>query len=142
MTWINRIDVAVVLQRDLDDDPWIDDLILQVQGLCEIEIGEQEEPVPRPLAALVTQITARHYRAGVGAAANPAGFQTESIEDYTYTVPTGAHIEAGLGLTKREKADLRRAVGRGTGLWVQPTTRGPVETPGPECDPLEAWDIV
>jgi hypothetical protein len=123
MAWITPHQVGAVLHTDLSGDPWIDDLIEHVEGLCEVEIGEQDEPISRRLAAVVTQIAARMWRAAVAAEGNPEGISQETIGAYSYSQST----IAALGLTNAEKDSLRKAVGR-TGLWVQPTTRGPVET--------------
>lgn len=112
MAWITSTDVEPVLQTDLSSDDYIDGLIAHCEALAEGIVGEQDEPVSAQLKAVLAQIVARMWRGGRQAASNPEGFQSASIaEEFSYSVPTGAHIDAGLGLTNREKKDLRRAAG-------------------------------
>lgn len=127
MAWITYIQVEPLVQTDLSTDEWIDDLISHVEGLAEVEIGAQTEPVSTAIQTILAQIVARMWRAGRAASTNPAGFQSETSPEYGYSVPTGSHLEAGFGLTYREKKDLRKAAGLG-GLWVQPLTSGTLET--------------
>jgi hypothetical protein len=121
MAWIDSARVETLLQRDLSEDPWIDGLIDHAQGLAEIVIGAQTEPVANRLQSALAQIVARMWQAGQSAQINPGALQSETTGPFTFQdVRAGA---AGLGLTNREKELLRSAVGK-TGLWVQPTTRG------------------
>lgn len=118
--WIEPAEVATLLQTDLGTDSFVGDLIRHAQALAELEVGTQEAPNAR-LKALLAQIVARMWQAGKSAQQNPAALQGEWTGPSGYQNPhAGA---AGLGLTNRERADLRRAVGLG-GLWVQPTSRG------------------
>jgi hypothetical protein len=132
MAWITSAQVSVVLQTDLSADTWIDDLIDHVQGLAEVEIGTQTEPVGLGLQSVFAQIVARMWRAGKAAASNPSGYQSEQIDDYRYATPVGgAPIVAGLALTKTERAALKKAVGQSQ-FWVQPTMQNAgLETAGP-----------
>lgn len=142
MPWITYEDVEPIIQTGLSDDPYIEGLIDHVQGLAESVIGDQGSgPLdPGPLASVFAEIVARRWRGGKAASSNPAGYQSESVEDYSYSVPTGSHLagNAGLGLTKAERKDLKAAVGR-TGLWVQPTTRGNVETAPRHHSEIDDW---
>jgi hypothetical protein len=61
---------------------------------------------------------------------NPDGLKSEGIGTYA---ETRANPSADVYLTAEERRDIRRAAvaaGGGGGLWTQPTTRGPLETPG------------
>lgn len=127
MAWITSTAVEPLVQTDLSADTFISALINHAEALAEIEVGVQTEPVSAGLQAVLAQIVARMWRAGQGAAVNPGGFQSETSPEYGYSVPTGPTLAAGLGLTNQEKKDLKRAAGV-NGLWVQPTTRGDVET--------------
>lgn len=140
MAWITFDQVEVLLQQNLDHDPYVIGLIDHAQGLAEVEIGEQEEPVSRRLQSVLANVVARMWQSGQSAQINPAGLQSETTGPHTIQDPRAG--TAGLGLTDREKDQLRKAVGR-TGLWVQPTTRGPLETaPGfrPVEDPTDPID--
>jgi hypothetical protein len=135
--WITSEIVGVLVRTDLSADTFIDDLIDHVQGLSENEIGEQADP-SNGLKAVFAEIVARKWRAGRAAEMNPAGFQSDSAGPYSMSDP-GARAGVGLGLTDREKQDLRRAVGLG-GMWLQPTSRSDrLETSGrfwgPDIDP-------
>lgn len=126
MAWITQADVAAVYPAVTGADDF-DALIDHVQALAEIEIGTQTEPVTSKLKAVTVDITYRAWRARKAGELNPAGYQSEAIDEYSYQLPQGPVLEAGFGLTNREITRLRKAVGE-TGLWVQPTTRGPLET--------------
>lgn len=132
-TWITVRQVASLLQTDLDADPYIDDLLTHVQGLAEAEIGVQDTPTAG-LQSVVAQITARMWQAGQSAKINPAALQSDTTGPFTFQ-DTNAGA-AGLGLTNRERAALKKAVGR-SGIWVQPTTRGDIETPPIHEDALD-----
>lgn len=126
MAWITSDAVETLLQTDLSSDAYIDDLIDHAQGLAEIEVGEQTEPVSAGLQAVLAQIVARMWRAGRGAQANPAGVSMEQTGPFMMQFPQpGA---AGLGLTKAEVRLLRKAAGM-LSVGVLPTTRGDLETP-------------
>lgn len=139
MAWITPEEVTAVFP-DLatEDTDYIQALIDQVQGLAEVIIGAQATP-SAGLKATMNQIVVRFWRGNKAATANPSGHQSESVEDYSYSDPTGGSFSqaSGLGLTDREKKALRSAVGR-TGLWVQPTTRGNVET-APRQNDADEW---
>lgn len=121
MAWITSEQVETVLRTDLSTDVYIDDLIVQAQGLAEVEIPAQTEPVTQALQSVLVQIVARMWRAGKSAEINPAALQSETTGPHTFQdVQAGA---AGLGLTNREIKALKKAAGV-TGLWVQPTKRG------------------
>lgn len=119
--WITSEPVAVLLQTDLSTDAYIDDLIDHAQHLAELEVGEQDTPNAK-LKAVLAQIVARMWQAGQSAQQNPAALQSEWTGPAGYQAPRAG--AAGLGLTDRERSDLRRAVGLEGGLWVQPTSRG------------------
>lgn len=125
MSWITERQVSTLLQTDLSDDPHIDGLIAHVQGLAEVEIGEQATP-SAGVQSITAQIVARMWQAGQSAKINPAALQSDTVGPFTIQDPNAG--AAGLGLTNREKASLKKAVGK-TGIWVQPTTRGDIETP-------------
>jgi hypothetical protein len=118
--WITPDRVAAILKTDLSGDPWILELIAQAQGLVEIEVGPQTAPSVGMQAALA-QIVARMWRAGEDAKANPPGNQQQTVGPFSFQNNNGG--AAGLGLTNREKAAVRKAAGK-SGLWVQPTSRG------------------
>jgi hypothetical protein len=118
--WITTKRVETVVQTDLTNDPYVLELIDHAQGLAEAEIGTQDTP-SRALQSVFAEIVARMWRAGRAAAANPAGFDSETTGPFAYSASSAA-VGSGLGLTDREKAQLRAAVGK-TGLWVQPLTR-------------------
>lgn len=124
MAWITVDDVTDVFPSASPTE----NQIAHVQGLAEAVIGEQDEPVGNALKSVMVEIVHRFWRATVGAATSPQGYQSERVDDYEYQYPAGGPLLSGFGLTKKDEKDLRRAVGE-TGLWIQPTTRGPVETP-------------
>lgn len=139
MAWINKSAVAVLLQTDLDEDPFIDALIDHAQGLAEIEVGEQDDP-STGLQSALAQIVARMWQAGQSAKVNPAGLQGQMAGPFNVQNPNGG--AAGLGLTNREKALLRKAAGK-TGLWVQPTSRADdLETPPTHRDLEDPTDPI
>lgn len=125
MAWIDSSEVEAILRRDLADDQWIDDLIDHAQGLAETEIGEQAAPSNR-LRSQFAAIVARMWQDGESARINPAGLAMEVTGPFT--IQDGSPGTAGLGLTNREKAALRRAVGKKS-IGVLQTTRGDLETP-------------
>lgn len=108
MAWITEADVSAAVQTDLSDDQWIDATIDRAQALAEVEVGEQDEPGDG-LKAVLTEISARMWRAGKMAEANPAGLQQETTGPFGYQAPQAG--AAGLGLTDREKKALRDAAG-------------------------------
>jgi len=133
MPWITIDPVEAVLQTDLSADSYILELIDHAQGLAEIEVGAQATP-NAGLKSILTQIVARMWQAGQSAKMNPAGLQSETTGPFTFqNVNAGV---AGLGLTNREKAQLRKAAGL-TGIWVQPTSRGDHLETAPSHDELE-----
>ena len=135
--WVETDEVGTLLQTDLTDDPWIEGTILHAQELVEAEIGAQpdvpdhEHPpgvpdfLPAGLKAVVTQISARLWRAGKAAAANPEGRTQDTLGPHSFTAGPFA---AGFGLTKGEKKQLARFR---SPLWVQPITVGGVTEPPP-----------
>lgn len=126
MAWVSVEDVSAVLHIDLSSDEWILHDIEHVQGLCEVEIGTQTEPITARLKAVAAQIVARIWRAGEMARHNPEGLQQESLGSWSGSYPPGA----GLGLTNAEKRQLRKAIGL-SDLGVITITRGSVlETAG------------
>jgi hypothetical protein len=130
-----------VLRTDLSGDAFIDDLIVHVQGLAEVEIPAQTEPVSQALQSALTEIVARKWRAGKSAEINPAALQSETTGPHTFQdVQAGA---AGLGLTNREIKAIKKAAGV-TGLWIQPTKRGDyLETaPGYDDELVDLTDPV
>lgn len=138
MAWITSANVEAILQTDLSVDTWIDGLIDHCQALAEAIIGEQDTPNSATKAVL-SQIVARMWRGGKQASSNPEGFQSASIaEEFSYTVPTGAHIDAGLGLTNREKKELRRAAGKQP-VWFITQTNEDSMVFGSPHETEEAW---
>lgn len=126
MAWITPKEVEEVY-------PFVTDLTetqaAHIQGLCEAVVGFQEEPISSKLKAVVIDIAVRWWRGLQSATTNPAGFESEQIDDYSYKHPSGGPILTGWGLLKTEKQALRRAVGIPT-FGVLSLTRGPLETPG------------
>jgi hypothetical protein len=131
--WIASDAVATLLQTDLGDDSHIDALIAHAQALAEIEIGAQASP-GAGLQAALAQIVARMWQAGQSAQINPAALTQDQVGPFGFQNPNAG--AAGLGLTNREKALLRKAVGKGD-LYVQPTTRGDRLETAPIHDELE-----
>lgn len=132
-TWVDPMEVAVLVGMGRVNDPNIATIIVHVEGLCELEIGEQELPLSRALRSVVAEIAVRLWRASRAAAMNPEGVTQGNLGPAGFSQPSAE--STGLGLTDREKDALRQAVGKSS-LWVLSTTRGPVETPGP----LRDWD--
>lgn len=127
MAWITPDQVAPILGHDLTDDPWIEGVVAHVEGLAEAEIGEPELPLSKKLTAVVVDIAVRLWRLSRASGYNLEGVSRESLGDFTSEQPQPL---AGFGLTNAEKDRLRRAVGNNR-TWVQPVTRGPLETSGP-----------
>jgi hypothetical protein len=126
VAWITDFDVAALLQTDLSGDNYIDQLIVHAQGLAEVEIGTQSSP-SQGIKSVLAQIVARMWQAGQSAKINPAALAQQEAGPFRFENPNAG--AAGLGLTNREKALLRKAAGK-SDLYVQPTTRGDVlETP-------------
>lgn len=126
MAWITSAQVGALLQTDLSDDDYIDDLITHAEGLAELEVGEQTEPVSAALQSVLSQIVARMWQAGRNAQANPGGFAMEQTGPFAIQSPNAG--TAGLGLTNREIKALRKAAGL-LSIGILPTTRGDLETP-------------
>lgn len=127
--WIATTDVTDVYP----DTDVTDGLIGHVQGLAEIEIGEQDEPVSTGLAAAMVQIVHRFALA----ASDDDNISQETLSSYSYTRTS----LSGLGLTRAEKKLLRKAAGI-NGTWVQPisvaSTEGAgLETAGPDTG--DSW---
>jgi hypothetical protein len=140
MSWVAPEEITAIYPNlATEDADYIQALIDHAQGLAEVIVGTQATPGVG-LQSTLKEIVLRFWRGNKAAEGNPAGFQSESVEDYSYSVPTGgAHFSqaTGLGLTKHEKKNLRSAVGR-SGLWMLPTTRGNVETAPSDAD-TDAW---
>lgn len=119
MAWITSDDVKIVLHRDLSSDEFIGGLIDHAQHLAELEVGTQDTPNDK-LKAVLAQIVGRMWQAGESARMNPAGVMSETAGPFNYQDPNAG--VAGLGLTNREKQDLKKAAGV-SGLWIQPTSR-------------------
>lgn len=75
------------------------------------------DTAPDDVAALVVQVAARVWF-------NPQGVTSESIDDYSRRFDGQ---ETGLFLTESERTILNRYRTSTSGLWVQPTTQGPLE---------------
>ena len=138
MAWITFAAVEPLVRADLSADPWIGGLIDNAQGLAEVEIGEQAEPISTGLQAILAQIVARMWQDSMSAEANPAGMAGESIDGYSFQDRTPG--TAGLGLTNREKAALKRAAGI-LPLTVVSTTRGNLETGWVDDDIADNEDL-
>lgn len=139
--WIDVDDVEVLLQTDLTDDEYIGATIDHAQTLAEMEVGDQDAP-SKALKSTLVQIVARMWQAGQNARVNPAAMAQDVAGPFSFQSPQAG--AAGLGLTNREKAQLKKAVGKGD-LWVQPLTRGDTLETAPiandvlvdEQDPIE-----
>lgn len=139
--WITHADVGALVHLDLSEDEWIEATIAHAQGLAELEIGEHDDP-SQGLKSTLAQIVARMWQAGESARTNRPANTGGQAGPFAFQNPhAGA---AGLGLTEREKKQLRKAVGKGS-LFTQPTTRGDqLATPGRRSsgvsDPLDPID--
>jgi len=123
--WIAPARIATLLRAELDTDEYMAEFIDHVQGLAEVEVGEQDEP-SAGLKSVFAEIVARKYQATLDAETNPTGVSQESIGGYSWS----RHSMVGLLLTDNEKKALRKAAGV-SGMWVQPFTRGDrLETAG------------
>lgn len=76
-----------------------------------------DDSAPADVAALVVQVAARVWF-------NPQGVTSETIDDYSRRFDGQ---ETGLFLTESERTILNRYRASTSGLWVQPTTQGPLE---------------
>lgn len=121
MAWITFAAVEPLLDRDLSADDRIEDLIAHAQAKAEIEIGAQTEPVNAGLQAVLAEIVARFWQKSQSAKINPAALQSDTAGPFTIQDPNAGTV--GLGLTNREKQELRQAAGKSS-FWVQPTSRG------------------
>lgn len=136
MAWLTPEDVEAVYPAADLTQPQLD----HIQGLAEGCIGPQEEPIAARLKAVMVDIAFRFWRGLQAASTNVEGYQAERTPEYGYEYPVGGPILSGFGLTDRECEALRKAVGA-AGLWVQPVSRGVVETPSaPDWDP--EFDVV
>lgn len=103
-----------------------DGFIAHLQGLAETHIGTHPEPTLR-LQSVFTEIVYRKWS------------NRDTSTDLAYATlgpyTEGYRPTAGQGLTDRDIKQLHQAVGTG-GVWVLPTTRGPVEIPGPPKESL------
>lgn len=136
MAWIEPEAISDLL-GDTFDVGLVDFTIDHAQALAEIEVGEQDEPYPRGLRAVLTQIVIRMLRSFEEARTNPAGVTQEQLGSWSQTVS----VVAGLGLTTAEKKLLRKAAGLGPSIGVLRMTRGPLETAGP-ISRLSDWSEV
>jgi hypothetical protein len=116
MSWVTPENVEAVYPNSNVSAAFI----AHVQSLAEICVGEHDEPSAK-LKAAFTDVVYRKHLATVN---NPEAVNQETLGSYSYSM-TGA---PGLGLTDKDCKSLKKAAGL-SGLWVQPTTRGPVETP-------------
>lgn len=123
MSWLEPADVADVYGVEIPR-AFID----HVQALAEVCVGEQTEPISTKLAATFVDVV---YRKWLAKEQNPSGITQEQLGPYMYSMQ-GA---PGLGLTDADCKRLKKAAGI-SGLWVQPLTRGRLETAGP---PIEYW---
>lgn len=144
MAWITAAPVEILLQTELEADAYIDGLIDHAQALAEMEVGAQADP-SAALKAVLAQVVARMWQAGQNAKQNPAAMSMEVAGPFTFQTMTPG--VAGLGLTDREKALLRKAVGASP-FWVQPTYRNDTLETAPTdteeqfidaTDPVDAW---
>lgn len=139
MAWITTDAVTVLLQTDLTDDEYVEALINHAQALAEVEVGTVAEP-SAGLKAVLAQVVARMWQAGKNAQVNPAAMTMEVAGPFTFQTATAG--VAGLGLTNREKDQLKKAAGSSP-FWVQPTTRGDIlETPPITDDESDTTDAI
>lgn len=80
-----------------------------------------DDSVPDDVASIALQVAARVWH-------NPQGIVSETIDDYSRRWG-GDGESSGLFLTDFEKTILGRYRTTTSGLWVQPTTQGTLETP-------------
>ena len=124
MAWIEPADIVAVFPTDASTEG----LIAHVQALAEVVIGEQTEPVTSQLAAVMVQITHRFYLATDA----DGNIVQETLGPHSYTRSS----TSGFGLTNAERALLKQAIGESV-LWVQPFTRGPLETANTPFAPVD-----
>lgn len=120
--WVQPEDIAEVYGAEVSEG-----FIRHVQSLAESCVGEHETVSNRLKAAFVDVV----YRKHLATTHNPEGATQETLGSWSYSVSNAP----GLGLTDRDCKALKKAAGI-SGLWVQPLTRGPVETSG---QPRDNW---
>lgn len=104
--------------------------IAHIQALAETVIGTQTVPVVNGLRAEMVELVYRKHRV---TNAQADGLTQEAMGSYSYSI-AGSN---GLGLSNREKRNLRAAVGRG-GPFVLTTHRDVVET-APRSSDNDSW---
>lgn len=147
MAWIDASAVEPLLRQDLSADAYLPDLIAHVQGLIELEVGTVpvDATSSKPSAsiqAVTAQIVARMYRETLKAEANPTDATLQQAGPFSMQQASSDTSRAGLGLTNREIDLLNRALGKQTGFWIQPTSRGDLLTAGPETEVYDELDPI
>ena len=117
------LDDASAKIRSVANRPWVD------------AAGDVVEDLPDIVFTVCLKAAQRCFD-------NPEGLASESIGTYAETRPNPS---GDVYLTAEERRDIRRAAAGGSGgLWTQPTTRGPLETPGRDgrCGDTVYVDVV
>lgn len=104
--------------------------IAHIQALAETVIGTQTVPVTTGLKAEMVELVYRKHRV---TNAQADGLTQEAIGGYSYSIAG----QNGLGLSNREKRNLRAAVGR-SGPFIMQTHRDVVET-APRRTDTDSW---
>jgi hypothetical protein len=73
-------------------------LVDLANGVVSETLGTVPSPIPTRLRAITLEVAARAYR-------NPAGYASETVDDYTYRLPSETR-KAGVYLTAAERAEL------------------------------------
>lgn len=123
--WIGPADIEAVYPGE-DITPGF---IGHIQALAETVIGTQTSPTVG-LKAEMVELTYRKWRV---TNAQADGLTQEAIGSYSYSI-AGSN---GLGLSNREKRNLRAAVGRG-GPFILQTHRDVIET-APRRTDTDSW---
>lgn len=96
----------------------VDMLVEFANGLVTDLIGEQTSYSWRA-RAITLEIAARPLR-------NPNGYSSETVDDYTYRLPTAVR-EAGIYATADERAELLGTVGKVRGTAYSVAIRSPLD---------------
>lgn len=116
-------DLAAWVGQSIEDaDPRAGAVLSAATALVRGYAGQEwdDDTVPDDVVSIAVQVAARVWH-------NPQGIVAETIDDYSRRWG-GDGESSGLFLTDFEKTILGRYRTSTSGLWVQPTTQGPLET--------------
>jgi hypothetical protein len=88
--------------RDPEDFNRVEALLADASALVRDVAGDDFDTVPAIIVSVVCEVVRRAFD-------NPAGYQSETLGDYTWR--GGAATNSGLYLTAEEKRTVRRAAG-------------------------------